>query len=52
MDLQGIYMEFISKKPSNEWVQKSALEAMQRLDPTEYIVPIGKTLDLLPANNF
>ncbi|SFA52485.1 chromosome partitioning protein [Parageobacillus thermantarcticus] len=52
MDSQGNLTELLSKKPSNEFVQKSVLEAMQRLDPTEYIVPVGDNLDLLPANNF
>jgi chromosome partitioning protein len=52
MDSQGNLTELLSKKPANEFVEKSVLEAMQHLDPERYIVPIYENLDLLPANNF
>ncbi|EIJ81026.1 Cobyrinic acid ac-diamide synthase [Bacillus methanolicus MGA3] len=51
MDSQGNLTELLSKRPANEFVEKSVLEAMQRLDPTNYIVPIYENLDLLPADN-
>lgn len=52
MDSQGNLTELLSERPSNEFVEKSVLEAMQRNDVKNYIVPITDNLDLLPANNF
>jgi chromosome partitioning protein len=52
MDSQGNLTELLSKKPANEFVEKSVLEAMQYRDPKKYIVQIDENLDLLPANNF
>lgn len=52
MDSQGNLTELLSKQPSNEFIGKSVLEAMQQGDVKEYIVPVGENLDLLPANNF
>lgn len=52
MDSQGNLTELLSEKPSNEFIEKSVLEAMQQGDVKEYIVSIGENLDLLPANNF
>jgi chromosome partitioning protein len=52
MDSQGNLTELLSQKPSNEFIGKSVLEAMQQRDVKEYIVPVGENLDLLPANNF
>ncbi|WP_445491626.1 ParA family protein [Niallia sp. 03133] len=52
MDSQGNLTELLSEQPSNEFVGKSVLEAMQHGNINDYIVPIGENLDLLPANNF
>jgi chromosome partitioning protein len=52
MDSQGNLTELLSEQPSNEFVEKSVLEAMQQHDIKSYIVPIAENLDLLPANNF
>ncbi len=52
MDSQGNLTELLSQKPSNEFVEKSVLEALQQNNVKEYIVPISEKLDLLPANNF
>jgi chromosome partitioning protein len=52
MDSQGNLTELLSKKPSNEFVGKSVLEAMQKEDVQKFIVPIEEKLDLLPSNNF
>jgi len=52
MDSQGNLTELLSEKPSNDFVGKSVLEAMQHNDIKSYIEPISDTLDLLPANNF
>lgn len=52
MDSQGNLTELLSEQPSNEFVEKSVLEAMQHNDIKSYIVPINENFDLLPANNF
>jgi chromosome partitioning protein len=52
MDSQGNLTELLSEQPSNEFVEKSVLEALQQNDLKPYIVPISQNLDLLPANNF
>ena len=52
MDSQGNLTELLSEQPSNEFVEKSVLEALQQNDIKQYIVPIDENLDLLPANNF
>ncbi|MFK2827120.1 ParA family protein [Bacillus sp. B190/17] len=52
MDSQGNLTELLTDQPSNEFVGKSVLEAMQHNDAESYIVPINENLDLLPANNF
>jgi len=52
MDSQGNLTELLSRKPSNEFVEKSILEALQKNDVKEYIIPISENIDLLPANNF
>lgn len=52
MDSQGNLTELLSEQPSNEFVEKSILEALQQNDIKSYIVPISENLDLLPANNF
>jgi chromosome partitioning protein len=52
MDSQGNLTELLSEQPSNEFVEKSVLEALQKNDIKPYIVPISQNLDLLPANNF
>ncbi len=52
MDSQGNLTELLSEQPSNEFIGKSVLEALQQKDIKRYIVPISKNLDLLPANNF
>lgn len=52
MDSQGNLTELLSEQPSNEFMGKSILEAMQHNDAQKYIVPISENLDLLPANNF
>jgi chromosome partitioning protein len=52
MDSQGNLTELLSEQPSNEFVGKSVLEAMQHNDIKSYTVPINENLDLLPANNF
>ena len=52
MDSQGNLTELLTEKPSNEYLGRSVLEAIQQNDVQEYIVPISENLDLLPANNF
>lgn len=52
MDSQGNLTELLSEQASNEFVEKSVLEAMQQNEVKSYIVPITENLDLLPANNF
>ena len=52
MDSQGNLTEFLSEKPSNEFMGRSVLEAMQQNNIEEYIISIDDHLDLLPANNF
>jgi chromosome partitioning protein len=52
MDSQGNLTELLSEQPSNEFVEKSVLEAMQHGKVKSYIVPITENLDLLPATNF
>src|SRR5690606_28780554 len=52
MDSQGNLTELLAEKPSNDFLGKSVLEAMQHYDVKEYIYPINEKLDLLPANNF
>jgi chromosome partitioning protein len=51
MDSQGNLTELLSGQPSNEFMGKSVLEAMQYY-VDEYIININENLDLLPANNF
>ena len=52
MDSQGNLTELLSEQPSNDFMGKSVLEAMQQNDIKSYIVPIAENLDLLPATNF
>jgi len=52
MDSQGNLTELLSETPSNEFMGRSVLEAMQQDNVEEYIVSINDNLDLLPANNF
>lgn len=52
MDSQGNLTELLSEQPSNEFMGRSILEAMQQNNVEKYIVPITDHLDLLPANNF
>lgn len=52
MDSQGNLTELFSEQPSNEFIGKSVLEAMQQDDIKKFLVPVSKNLDLLPANNF
>ena len=52
MDSQGNLTELLSGQPSNEFMGKSVLEAMQYNDAERYINPIFENLDLLPATNF
>ncbi|WP_338754945.1 ParA family protein [Bacillus sp. FJAT-52991] len=52
MDSQGNLTELLSEQPSNEFMGKSILEAIQENDAKKYIVPVTENLDLLPANNF
>ena len=52
MDSQGNLTELLSEQPSNEFMEKSVLEAMQHGDVKSYVVPIAENLDLLPATNF
>ena len=52
MDSQGNLTELLSEQPSNEFMGKSVLEAIQQNNIKQYIVPISENLDLLPANNF
>jgi len=52
MDSQGNLTELLSEQPSNEFMGKSILEAMQYNDVKSYIVSINENLDLLPATNF
>ncbi|PLT33283.1 ParA family protein [Bacillus sp. V5-8f] len=52
MDSQGNLTELLSEKPSNQFIGKSVLEAMQHNSVEEYIISINENLDLLPANNF
>lgn len=52
MDSQGNLTELLSGEPSNEFVGRSILEAMQYNDASEYIVSISDNIHLLPANNF
>lgn len=52
MDSQGNLTELLAEKPSNEFLGKSVLEAMQDNNIRDFIVPVHDHLDLLPANNF
>lgn len=52
MDSQGNLTELLAEQPSNEFLGKSVLEAMQHNNVKEYIFPVNENLDLLPANNF
>lgn len=52
MDSQGNLSELLSGKPSNEFVGKSVLEAMQEQNAPKYIISVTDNFDLLPANNF
>ncbi|WP_071392727.1 ParA family protein [Bacillus tuaregi] len=52
MDSQGNLTELLSRRASNEFVDKSILEALQQNNIKRYIVPISENLNLLPANNF
>lgn len=52
LDSQGNLTELLSEQPSNEFVEKSVLEALQYNDIKPYIVSVDNNLDLLPANNF
>lgn len=52
MDSQGNLTELLTGKPSNEFVGKSVLEAMQHNNVSEYLEKISDSIDLLPANNF
>lgn len=52
MDSQGNLTELLSGEPSNEFVGKSVLEAMQYNDVLKYITKVSNSIDLLPANNF
>ena len=52
MDSQGNLTELLSGQPSNEFVGKSILEAMQQNNVKDYIIPISEDLHLLPATNF
>lgn len=52
MDSQGNLTEMLTGVTSNNFIEKSVLEAIQYRNAKKYIVPIDKNLDLLPANNF
>lgn len=52
MDSQGNLTELLSGKPSNDFIEKSVLEALQQNDVKSYVVPVSENIDLLPANNF
>jgi chromosome partitioning protein len=52
MDSQGNLTELLSEQPSNTFMGKSVLEAMQQNDINSYVVPISENLDLLPGTNF
>lgn len=52
MDSQGNLTELLSEKPSNEFMGKSVLEAMQKDDVKGCLFKVNENLDLLPANNF
>lgn len=52
MDSQGNLTELLSERPSNEYIERSVLEAMQENNAKKYIVSISENLDLLPSTNF
>ena len=52
MDSQGNLSELLTQQPSNNFVGKSVLEAMQQGIVNEFVVPVSENLDVLPANNF
>ncbi len=52
MDSQGNLSELLTQQPSNEFVNKSVLEAMQQEDARSFVVSVSENLDVLPANNF
>lgn len=52
LDSQGNLTELLTQLPSNEFIGRSILEAVQENDVAKYIYPISKNFDLLPANNF
>ncbi|MFS0883084.1 ParA family protein [Metabacillus niabensis] len=52
MDSQGNLTELLTGRASNEFKDKSVLEAMVYREPKKYIVPVMDNLDVLPANNF
>ncbi|WP_096203143.1 ParA family protein [Bacillus sp. FJAT-45350] len=52
LDSQGNLTELLAQQPSNEFVNRSVLEAMQENDAAKYIYSINENIDLLPANNF
>ncbi len=52
MDSQGNLTELLTEQPSNEFVGKSVLEAIQHNDVKSYVVKVSENLDVLPATNF
>jgi len=52
MDSQGNLTELLTEQPSNEFIEKSVLEAIQQNDIKSYVVPVSENLDVLPATNF
>ncbi|MDX8367875.1 ParA family protein [Cytobacillus sp. IB215665] len=52
MDSQGNLTELLTQIPSNEFVGRSILEAMQKNTTSNFIFEVNDNLDILPANNF
>lgn len=52
MDSQGNLSELLTQQPSNNFVGRSVLEAMQKNEVKEFLVQVSENLDVLPANNF
>lgn len=52
MDSQGNLTELLTQHPSNDFMGRSVLEAMQRNLVKDYIFNVTDSLDILPANNF
>lgn len=52
MDSQGNLTELLTQQPSNDFMGRSVLEAMQNNKVKDFLYQVSDNLDVLPANNF